>query len=110
VAPTFEAVELRLDSDQPTYTGSVRIELQVKEATRTFRFHANGQEFQRLTLKGAGGPIDVHVERGEEGLVTASTEAPLAPGPTRWRLISPTRSTRGPWASTAWRRTARGIS
>ena len=40
VEPAFEAVELRLDPEQTSYSGTVHIELQPREETTSFRLHA----------------------------------------------------------------------
>jgi alanyl aminopeptidase len=81
VAPTFQSIELEIDADRPDYRGSVRIELKVSEPTDRFRFHAQDQEFERVELTGAEGPIALEIQRGDDGLVTAIAERPLTPGP-----------------------------
>ncbi len=81
VAPTFEAVNLNLDSDQETYTGSVRIELRVAKATRDFLFHAEEMTIDAATLTGKGGdvPIDI-ADAGDRGTRRATAKSDLAPG------------------------------
>ncbi len=79
-APVFQEVKLELDADRPDYRGSTRVELRVTEAVESFRFHAEGQELERIELTGAGGAIGLEIERGIEGTVTATPERPLEPG------------------------------
>ena len=94
VVPTFEAVHLTLDADRPDYTGSVRIELEVREPTGTIRLHSLGPRFDRLALRVGGGAspngektrgksdeIRLVHEVDETGLLTLKTEQPLARGP-----------------------------
>lgn len=80
VAPTFQAIELHLDAQQTSYNGKVIIELNVKKAADTFRFHAEQMHLDKLTLEDAKGTIDVTVQLGKEGLVYASTNRALSPG------------------------------
>lgn len=81
VVPTFEAVNLKLNADERTYTGSVRIDLNVVSAAKEFSFHAVDMDFSKMALSGAGGTIGITHEVGDRGLVTVSTGKPLAPGP-----------------------------
>ena len=80
VVPTFEAIDLTLDPAKPDYTGSVRIELRVGRTARVFGFHARDLKIESLALRGPGGPIEAAHERGAQGLVTVTAQAPLAPG------------------------------
>jgi alanyl aminopeptidase len=80
VVPTFEAIRLTLDASKPDYAGSARIELHVARPTRVVRFHARDLRIESLALSGAAGPVEAAPERGERGLVTVTTAAPLAPG------------------------------
>ncbi|MFQ5710093.1 MAG: M1 family metallopeptidase, partial [bacterium] len=81
VAPTFEAIELHLDARQTEYHGSVRIELQVKAATSSFRFHAEEMTLERVELQDArGAVVEVKTQAGTEGLIVATTGRELSPG------------------------------
>jgi alanyl aminopeptidase len=81
VAPTFEAVNLNLDADQETYTGSVRIEIRVAKPTRAFLFHAEEMTIDRATLEGKAGPIAIEVaDAGDRGTRRATAQSDLAPG------------------------------
>ena len=84
VVPTFEAIRLVVDSDKPTYTGSVHVALLVKQRTDRFRFHAEEMHIDKISLRRSGaksGPsLDLDTESGQIGLVTASTKSPLEPG------------------------------
>ena len=80
VKPTAQSVELRIDPDQPDYSGSVKIALAVTEATSTFQFHAEEMSLDRVELSGEGGAIAVEVEEGEGGLITATAASELTAG------------------------------
>jgi cytosol alanyl aminopeptidase len=82
VVPTFESAHLRLDADRPDYSGSVRVELDVRERTSSFRFHAERMELGRVELRPAGGgpAVPLQHERGPIGLLTVTAPAPLEPG------------------------------
>jgi peptidase M1-like protein/ERAP1-like protein len=81
VVPVSEAVDLRLDADQPGYSGSVKIELDVREPAGSFAFHAEDMQLAKLSLQGSGGAVaTTHKTGGEHGLVTVRSEKPLAPG------------------------------
>ncbi len=81
VMPTFQAIELAIDAAQTDYSGSVRIELDVRETTSSFRFHAAGQTFERIELRDGEGAVGLRHQTGDEGVTTVNTERPLAPGP-----------------------------
>ncbi len=99
VVPTFEAVRLALDADKLDYSGSARIDLEVREETNTIQFHARGLTLGRMSLvPGAGGDapsgdgasgtarrftaeIPLTHEIGDGGVVTVRTSERLAPGP-----------------------------
>jgi alanyl aminopeptidase len=69
VAPVFEAVELDLDANRTDYSGTVQIELEVRENTDAFEFHAEEMTLDSIKLVGADGdPVAVEVEEGDEGL------------------------------------------
>lgn len=80
VVPTFESVRLEVDADQTRYSGSVRVELSVRERTSVFRFHALDMELGRLSLRGSAGEIAVQHQSGEIGVVTVTAATPLEPG------------------------------
>jgi alanyl aminopeptidase len=81
VAPTFQAVELNLDADQETYTGSVRIELRVAMPARDFLFHAEEMTLDSATLEGKGGAVAIEIaDAGDRGTRRATAKSELAPG------------------------------
>jgi len=80
VAPTFQAIELNLDAQKTEYSGSVRIELQVKESTTTFRFHAEEMNLTRLELRDQKGPVDLVFGSGDNGLIYVTTKNKLSLG------------------------------
>lgn len=80
VVPTFQAVSLELDADQADYRGSVRVELRVEKPTSRFLFHAEGQTFDRLALRGARGEVEAEHRRLGDDVVEVRTGEPLARG------------------------------
>ena len=55
VRPSFQAVELRLDADADEYSGSTVIEIDVRQATRQIRLHAEAMQLQNVTLTSKAG-------------------------------------------------------
>jgi alanyl aminopeptidase len=80
VVPTFQAIDLAVDADQPDYTGSVRIELNVLKRTNTFRFHARRLVLKKVVLTGQTGPVSLQHKTGEHDQVIVTTAGHLAPG------------------------------
>jgi alanyl aminopeptidase len=81
VRPTFQTIELRLDPQSTSFSGSVHIDLEVRAATSRFRFHARSLTLERVVLRGPGGEVAASHEIQPEGdLVRIETAAPLAPG------------------------------
>ncbi len=81
VAPTFQAVDLKLDADQENYTGSVRIDVRVQKATRDFLFHAEEMTIDSATLEGKDGTIAIDItDAGDRGTRRATAKSELAPG------------------------------
>jgi len=80
VYPTHQVIELDLDANRTNYTGSVRIDVTVKEATKSFEFHANTMEFDRIELVRDGKKIPLTHEFAEGGFVTATSPVELKPG------------------------------
>ncbi len=62
VVPIFESITLELDPSRLEYAGSVKIELEVREATDQFRFHAEDIQLSAVSMTRGGKeiPIDVH--------------------------------------------------
>jgi alanyl aminopeptidase len=80
VAPTFEAVRLKLDAGQTDYSGSVRVDLRASEPASTFRFHAEGQKLTRLALFQGDREVPVQHQAGDRGVVSVQAAEPLVPG------------------------------
>jgi alanyl aminopeptidase len=72
--PTAQSVDLTCDPEQPGYTGTVRVTLDVRQATEVVRFHARALTVDSATLEGAG------------GVVKASAIEPLEPDQVRVRF------------------------
>ena len=80
VVPRFQLVRLRLDPDKRSYTGSVRVELDVARAVDSLRFHAEGQKVTRATLVQGRDTIAVTRTTGEHGLQRLAAARRLATG------------------------------
>ncbi len=80
VVPTAEAVTLTTDPRKDDYSGSVLIDLQVKKATPTFRFHAEDMTLTSLKLTKGTKAVDVTHAKGEDTTVLVTAAAPLQPG------------------------------
>lgn len=80
VVPKSQAITLRIDADQLHYTGSVEIELDVREATKSFTFHSEGPTIETLTLTQGGQSVPVEFEAIEHERIEVHTAEPLTPG------------------------------
>jgi alanyl aminopeptidase len=84
VAPIFEAITLVVDANQKNYSGSVHLDLQVRERTSHFRFHAEEMKLDEIVLRPAGkkegAEIDLVTKEGKIGLVEVTTKTALEPG------------------------------
>lgn len=83
VEPVAQAVELDLDPAKDDFSGRVRINLVVHEATSSFRLHALEPVITAAVLTGPAGrgvPLAHAVTAPGHGLVTFTAPAPLAPG------------------------------
>jgi alanyl aminopeptidase len=81
VAPVFQAVRLTADARKPDYTGSVRIELDVRRPVAGFSLHAREIDVRRLALTGPAGAVEVTHKSGDRGRLDVTAAAPLRPGP-----------------------------
>ncbi len=81
VAPTFQSIDLRADSDSARYSGWVHVDLDVRRPTSTITLDAEGQELEGVTLKQGGGSVAVKPRHGDEGLLSLDTAHPLRVGP-----------------------------
>jgi aminopeptidase N len=80
VSPSFEAVSLKLDPAETTYSGSVRIDVDVAATTSEFLFDAEDMTIGSLRLAGAKGDIPATFAAREGGVVAVTTKEPLVPG------------------------------
>lgn len=81
VHPVEESVALTLDADRTSYSGRVEIQLRVDKAASRIQFHARGPVFDEVVLRPRGAsPVDVRIDRGDDGLVTLTPEQALPAG------------------------------
>lgn len=82
IVPVRQSVELRLDPDKADYTGSTRIEIEVREPAASFRFHAEEMTLSNVRLKAAKGGTEIALshEMLPKGLVLATAPGTLAAG------------------------------
>ncbi|MDH3252007.1 MAG: hypothetical protein OEM41_04395, partial [Ignavibacteria bacterium] len=80
VVPVFQSFTIQLDPDSSQYTGSTCVEIEVREETSTFRFHAEDVKLSSVTLQGKTGQIPCILTAGRYGLTTVTTGSALEPG------------------------------
>jgi cytosol alanyl aminopeptidase len=81
VVPVFEAIRLVADARKPDYSGTVRIELDVRKPAAGFSLHAKEMEIRRLALTGpTGAAVDATHAKAERGRLDVTASAPLRPG------------------------------
>ena len=83
VRPVRQAVELTVDPNLETFSGSVEIELEVRESTSLLWLNAIGLKVTSASLGQAGAMRPAKVVAGGDDFVGFSTATPLAPGPAR---------------------------
>lgn len=80
IIPISQTIHLHLDARRPDFTGSVSVELEVREAILAFRLHARDLRFDRLKLR-QGDRLIAATHTGERGWVTITAASELRPGP-----------------------------
>jgi alanyl aminopeptidase len=80
VVPTFQSIELKLDPAQAEYSGSTRIELEVREPTDAIRFHSEGQRLHPVRLVHEGVELEVSQGAIADDVVEVTVPEPLSPG------------------------------
>jgi len=83
VEPLAQALELDLDPARDDFTGTVRINLVVHEATASFRLHSLEPVLGNAKLTDADGriiPLTHTMTVPKIGLVTLTADAPITPG------------------------------
>jgi len=80
VVPVFEAVRLNADARKPDYTGSVRIELDVRKPVSAFALYARDIEISSVSLTGPGGAVEVRHGSGDRGRLDVTAASPLRTG------------------------------
>jgi len=81
VVPASESVMLTADPRKDDYTGSVVVQLEVKKAVPTFRFHAVDLTISSLKLTSAkGGDVEVTFAAEKNVTVLVTAAKPLQPG------------------------------
>jgi alanyl aminopeptidase len=80
VVPVFQSIRLDADARKADYTGSVRIELDVRRPAPMFALHALEMALKRVTLSGPAGEVPATHSGGPLGRLEIRPAAPLAPG------------------------------
>ena len=83
VRPVRQAVELTVDPNLETFSGSVAIELEIRESTSLLWLNAIGLKVTSASLGSAGAMRPATVVAGGDDFIGFSTATPLAPGPAR---------------------------
>ena len=80
VVPTAESVTLKLDADQPDYSGSVRIELKASAAADSFQLNVRNLKITSLSLAAGSGAVPVTYHDAPFERITVVPAKKLAPG------------------------------
>ncbi|HEY0372277.1 MAG TPA: M1 family metallopeptidase [Thermoanaerobaculia bacterium] len=80
VVPVSQSVNLVADPRSETYTGSVTIDLDVKQPASSFLMHARDLTMDSLKITKGGSTIAATQTAGDDGTVTITPASPLAPG------------------------------
>jgi len=83
--PMRQAVELAVDPNLEVFSGSIEIDLEVREPSRILWLNAAGLRVTSASLGPAGDLGPAEVVPGGDDFVGFSTGSPLAPGPARLR-------------------------
>jgi alanyl aminopeptidase len=83
VRPVRQAVELTVDPNQEAFSGSVEIELEVRESTSLLWLNAAGLKVTSASVGRSGAMHPARVVAGGDDFVGFSTDSPLGPGPAR---------------------------
>ena len=73
VVPRAQGVSLSVDPRADTFAGSVAVELDVRQATSTFRFHAEGLTITSLKVRPLSREMAVTAAPGNAPLVSSVT-------------------------------------
>ncbi|HET7176810.1 MAG TPA: M1 family metallopeptidase [Gammaproteobacteria bacterium] len=79
VVPTHYSLSIVPDAAKLTFTGSVSIDLDVKQATKTIQLNAADLDFKRVSLKGAAKAPGVTFDK-DEGVATLTFSSPVSVG------------------------------
>jgi alanyl aminopeptidase len=82
VVPDHVALALKIDPAQPRFSGQVRMQVDVAEATDTIWMHGRGLAIGKATYTPAGGaPVALRAEEVDvSGVLRLSAPRPIAPG------------------------------
>ncbi|MCG8603618.1 M1 family metallopeptidase [bacterium] len=80
VLPTFQRIELKADPAAKSYSGSVKIAIEVRQPVQFFRLHAEDLGINNVTLSGNQGPRQVSYEMKEFGIIRILPGTLLKPG------------------------------
>jgi alanyl aminopeptidase len=82
--PQRYTVELRVDPEQPAFSGHVQIELQLRQPLSALRLHARGLTVSRVRARaGLGASAAAHVETADADSIWLRFDRPLNAGPVR---------------------------
>lgn len=80
VVPVFESIILDLDPGRLEYSGSVEFELEVRETTDRFRFHAEDLDLSEISVTREGTEVPMDVRPVGNSQVEIRVMDPLDPG------------------------------
>jgi alanyl aminopeptidase len=80
IVPTFQTINLKIDARETDFSGSVAIDLEVRQTTNGFIFHAEDIELNKVILRNDDTELDYTLEKGEKGRITLTTNNQLKRG------------------------------
>ncbi len=80
VVPSRQQVTLTLDANQERYSGYTSIDITIREATESFRLHAEDMTLTDVTLQGGDEIVLLDHQAGEAGLVALFADQTIEPG------------------------------
>jgi cytosol alanyl aminopeptidase len=86
VVPLLQEVRMTIDADQPDYSGSVGVDLDVRESTDVIHLHSLGPKLTRIELTDGAGAVVVQSEVDEYGYLSLTASRPLQVGAARLEI------------------------
>src|SRR5258705_3372953 len=86
VRPTHYALDLSIDPSQPTFTGSVAIDLAIDSTTSFIWLHGTDLQVKSASITAGGKKIDAQPVQGDDDFLGFSFSRPVAAGTATLRI------------------------